>query len=102
LAAVMGLVEMLLDSTADVLTLDQRALLHRIDANARHMTDLVTNLLDAESLERGHQAFQPAPLDLNALVRRVVEAQAHQAEEKHIGLVLDLNPQLPAAVLDGR
>jgi K+-sensing histidine kinase KdpD len=102
LAAVTGLVEMLLDSTADVLTLDQRALLHRINANTRLMTELVGNLLEVELIECGRQAFQPAWLDLNALVRRVVEAQAHQAEEKHIGLVLDLNPQLPAAMLDGR
>src|SRR5205823_4296988 len=53
LAAVTGMVEMLLDSTADVLTLDQRALLHRISANTRLMTDLVGNLLDAELMEHG-------------------------------------------------
>jgi two-component system sensor histidine kinase KdpD len=40
-------------------------------------------------------------MDVNALVRRVVEAQAHQAEVKRIGLVLDLSPQLPPVLLDG-
>lgn len=101
LAAVTGLVEILLDSAAETLSLDQRALLHRINANTHQMNDLVSNLLDAELIERGHQSFRPAPVDLNGLVRCVVETQAHQAEEKQIGLVLDLSPRLPVAVVDG-
>lgn len=100
LAAVSGLVDLLLDSAADNFTFDQRALLHRIDANTRQMANLVANLLDAELIESGQQAFRLSPVDLNATVRRVVEAQAHQAEAKHIGLVLDLDPHLSAAVVD--
>lgn len=100
LAAVSGLVDILLDSAPENLTFDQRALLHRIDANTRQMVNLVGNLLDAELIESGQQAFRPAPADLNALVRRVVEAQAHQAEDKEIGLLLDLDPRLPAVPVD--
>jgi len=102
LTAVTGLVEILLDSTVDTLSLEQRALLHRINANAQQMGDLVSNLLDAELIERGQLPFRPEALDLNALVRRVVEVQAHQAEQKQIGLVLDLSPRIPVAVLDSR
>jgi signal transduction histidine kinase len=100
LAAVSGLVDLLLDSATKNLTFDQRALLHRIDANTRQMVNLVGNLLDAELIESGQQSFRPAPADLNALVRHVVEAQAHQAEDKEIGLVLDLDPRLPAVAVD--
>jgi signal transduction histidine kinase len=100
LAAVSGLVDILLDSAPENLTFDQRALLHRIDANTQQMVNLVGNLLDAELIESGQQAFRPTPADLNALVRRVVEAQAHQAEDKEIGLVLDLDPRLPAVPVD--
>ncbi len=102
LTAVGGLVEVLLDSAAANLTFDQRALLHRINANTQHMANLIGNLLDAELIESGHQPFRPAAVDLNATVRRVVEAQAHQAEAKQIGLVLDLDPRLPPAVVDGQ
>jgi len=102
LAAVAGLVEMLLDSAAERLSFDQQETLHRVNANAQQMTNLVSNLLDAELIGRGHQSFRPAPVELNVLVRRVVEAQAHQAELKHIGLVLDLSNRLPVAMLDGR
>jgi signal transduction histidine kinase len=100
LAAITGLVEILLDAAPEMLSFDQRALLHRISANAQQMSNLVNNLVDAELIERGHQAFRPAAVDLNGLVRHVVEAQAHQAEVKQIGLVLDLSPRLPPANLD--
>jgi two-component system sensor histidine kinase KdpD len=102
LNAIAGLIEMLLESAPDTPPLEQRALLHRIDANAQQMTNLIANLLDAELIERGRQPYQPTRVDVNALARRVVETQAHQAEVKRIGLVLDLSPQLPPAWLDGR
>jgi signal transduction histidine kinase len=102
LNAIAGLTEMLLESAPEALAFEQRSLLHRIDANAQQMTNLIANLLDAELIERGRQPFQPTRVDVNALARRVVEAQAHQAEVKRIGLVLDLSPQLPPALLDAR
>jgi signal transduction histidine kinase len=102
LNAITGLIEILLESAPGALSLEQRALLHRVDANTQQMTNLITNLLDAELIERGRQSFQPTQVNVNALVRRVVEAQAHQAEMKHIGLVLDLSQRLPPALLDGR
>jgi len=100
LAAITGLVEILLDAAPENLSVDQRVLLHRIDANAQQMNNLVSNLVDAALFERGQQRFRPVPLDLNVVVRHVVEAQAHQAEVKQIGLVLDLCSGLPPANLD--
>jgi signal transduction histidine kinase len=101
LNAIAGLIEMLLESAPETMPFEQRALLHRIDANARQMMNLIANLLDAELIEHGRQQFQPTRVDVNGLVRRVVEAQAHQAEVKHIGLVLNLSRQLPPAPVDG-
>ena len=45
--------KLVLQSAVDNLSLDQRALLHRINANAQQMSNLVSNLLDAELIERG-------------------------------------------------
>jgi len=100
LTAVTGLVEMLLDATPEDNGSNARELLQRINANAQQMSNLVSNLVDAEVLERGQQSFRPAPTDLNTLVRRVVDAQAHHAEIKRIGLVLDLSTRLSAVMID--
>ena len=102
LTAITGLTEILLDSTAERLSDEQRALLHRITANTQQMNELVSNLIDTGLIEHGRLSFRPAPVDLNTLVRRVVEAQGGQAEEKHLGLVLDLGSHLPAMSLDAR
>ena len=64
------------------------------------MENLVGNLVDAELIDSGQQQFRPAAADLNAVVRRVVEAQAHQAETKQIGLLLDLDATLPGVMVD--
>lgn len=101
LTAVDGIVEMLLDGTPS--TFDtQRGLLHRIRVNTRYMNNLVSNLLDAQLIEKGQPCCQPQPVNVNDVVRRVVDAQAQQVEAKRIGLVLDLNEHLPLAEVDGR
>lgn len=59
------------------------------------MRDLIANLLESERLAAGQATLQRAPVDLNALVREVVDAQfAGQA----IGLSLD--PLVPMLELD--
>jgi len=100
LAAVGGLVEILLDPQTGNLSQQQRALLVGIGANVQQMGNLVGNLVDVELIDRGIHTLRLALADLNGVVRRVVEAQAHQAEVKHIGLVIDLAPELPLASLD--
>ncbi|MBX3645891.1 MAG: HAMP domain-containing histidine kinase [Rubrivivax sp.] len=54
------------------------------------MRDLITDLLESERLAAGHAALQRERLDLNALVRAVVDEQFATA-----GLQLDLDAQLP-------
>lgn len=102
LAAIICQVELLLESAPEQLSLEQRAILHRVNANTQQMSNLVANLLDAELIEGGRQPFRPSQADVNGLVRRIVEAQAHQAEMKQIDLALDLSPHLPPALLDSR
>jgi signal transduction histidine kinase len=99
-AAIAGLVDVLLDSGADVLSPAQRTLLRRVSLNAEQGGSLAASLRDAEVIEQGHQPFRPALVDVNAIVRCVVEAQACQAEAKHISVALDLDQQLPQTLLD--
>ena len=100
LAAVGGLIEILLDPQTGALSPQQRALLVGVGANVQQMGSRVANLVDAQLIERGLQPLRPSLTDLNGLVRRVVKAQANQAEAKNIGLVIDLAPELPLALLD--
>ena len=102
LRAVNGMVEVLLGPGSETLSGVQRQLLYQIRANTQQMRNLVGDLVDAEGLDRGRPAFRPEPADINQIVRRIVAAQAHRAEEKRIGLLLDLSDQLPLAELDSQ
>jgi signal transduction histidine kinase len=59
------------------------------------MRDLISDLLEGERLSAGQAALQRERVDLNALVRSVVDAQFGSA-----ALRLDLAPEVPAAELD--
>ena len=69
---------------------------------ARARTQPTGEEVAAAGCHQLHPAFRPAPADINQIIRRVVAAQAHRAEEKRIGLLLDLSDQLPFAELDPR
>jgi signal transduction histidine kinase len=59
------------------------------------MRDLISDLLESERLAAGHATLQRERLDLNVLVRAVIEEQFPQAS-----LQLDLAEGLPQAELD--
>jgi len=59
------------------------------------MRDLISDLLESERLAAGHAALQRERLDLNALVRAVVDEQFSE-----VTLQLDLAETLPQAKLD--
>ena len=59
------------------------------------MRDLISDLLESERLAAGHAALQRERLDLNALVRAVIDEQFSTA-----ALQLDLAEALPHAELD--
>lgn len=59
------------------------------------MRDLISDLLESERLATGHAALQRERIDLNALVRAVIDEQFPQAT-----LQLDLAGALPLAELD--
>jgi len=101
-AAIAGLVDLLLGSGAEPLTPEQQLLLRRVSLNAEQGGNLVANLRDVELIEQGRQPFRPALADVNAIVRRVTEAQACQAEAKGIRLEVELDKGLPPALVDDR
>ena len=67
------------------------ALLHDL----AEMRDLITDLLESERLAGGHAALHTEPVDLNALVREVIDARFAGQE-----IALALAPNLPAMALD--
>lgn len=100
LSAIFGLVENLQDDPNEPLTKSQQQSLARVTSNARRMTGLVRNLLDSEALERGTPSLVRRAVDVNALIERCADANACDAAAKEISVNLELDRDLPRAMID--
>jgi PAS domain S-box-containing protein len=100
LGAIFGYTEMMLDTSCP-LSPEQRELVHRINSNTRTVMTLVGNFLDASRIEAGRMIMSRRPIDLNAVVGRVVEQYAAHAQLVDLALDLTLDDDLPEIVADG-
>lgn len=100
LSAIFGLVENLEDDPDEPLTKSQHESLARVTSNARRMTGLVRNLLDSEALERGTPSLVRRSIDINALIERCADANACDTAAKNISVDLELDDELPRAMVD--
>jgi len=93
--AILGLTHLIARDSSDPLQQDR---LHKVDGAARHLLQLINDVLDLSKVEAGRRMLCLAPFSREALLRRTVGVVAAQAEEK--GLALDADVQaLPADLM---
>jgi signal transduction histidine kinase len=91
LAAILGFAEILESRPVPALAI-------RIRANAQRMLKLVNDLLDAAQLQSGALSVQKDKFAPATLASHVMENFSKLADEKGIGLVVNLSPTLPEQV----
>jgi signal transduction histidine kinase len=77
-----------------------RQQLHAVHRSAERMYQLVHDLLDVAAIEAGQLPVSRSTLAADALVEDAVELLRPLAAAKHIALVADVSPTLPAVVAD--
>jgi two-component system, OmpR family, phosphate regulon sensor histidine kinase PhoR len=94
LASVLGYIELLTDASAGTVTDEQRRMLNIVERNGEQLIVLIDNLLTMSRLEAG--TFEPklAPIDLDAIVRRVCEAASPAAMEGCLYIDVELEHEL--------
>jgi CheY-like chemotaxis protein len=78
----------------------QRAYAEAARESAEHLLGLVNDLLDYARLEAGRLEFDPAPVDLEGLVRGVAELLSPRAHEKGLEIVWSVAPDAPDILAD--
>ena len=73
-----------------------------VQTSARHLLDLINDVLDISKIEAGQLEVFPEPFDLPALIREVTDAARPFANEKGIDLLLDLAPTVGEICSDRR
>ena len=78
----------------------QRAYAEAARDSAEHLLCLVNDLLDYARLEAGRLEFDPAPTDVEALVRGVAELLSPRAHDKGLEIVWSVAPDAPDILAD--
>lgn len=78
----------------------QRAYAEAARASAEHLLGLVNDLLDYARLDAGKLEFDPAPVDLEGLVRGVAELLSPRAHDKGLEIAWSVDAEAPDVVAD--
>jgi signal transduction histidine kinase len=100
LGAIRALAEVALEPQSGPLSHEQRELLRRIDANARHMTRMASNLLDARRFEIGELELRREPANLLDVTLGALHVARSVSEFKGVVVELDVVSIPPDVVMD--
>lgn len=68
--------------------------------SARHLSDLINDVLDLSRIEAGRMPVHKEPVDLGEVIREAIEMVRGLAEARRLGLELELPDELPTLFLD--
>jgi hypothetical protein len=79
---------------------EQMELLAAAKRNVDRLARLINDVLNLQKLQAGRIDFRMAPGDINEVLRDVQALLLPTARDKGVALLLDLDPEIPAAVFD--
>lgn len=95
LNAIIGYTELLSGKSYGELNEKQTDRLNRVTDNAKHLLELIEDVLDLSKMEAGQFELSPEVLDLAVLVRVICENMAADITAKHLALNIDIEDNLP-------
>ena len=102
LNGIIGFSEMMYDGRLGAVTADQLEVLSDILNSARHLLQLINDILDLSKVEAGKMEFRPEPCRLENLVDEVRDIIRPLAEKKNLTLTTDVPSDLTAYIDPGR
>lgn len=98
LTAIMGYVDLLLESVGDADVADRRDSLEIVRRNTEYLLELVSDLLDLSQLESGRMKVTPVEFSPAELARDAVALMSVRARTKQLSLQIDGLDGLPATI----
>jgi signal transduction histidine kinase len=95
MTSIKGYAKLLALGTAGELSERQRDFLEIISANVDRMNWLVADLLDVSRIEAGRLRLEMGPVDLNEVIKIVIQSVKSQIDSKQQTLQVEIPPTLP-------
>ena len=100
LNAIIGFSELLADGLPGAINAEQRDYLDDILSSARHLLQLINDILDLSKVQSGKMRLHPERFQLEALVDEVCNAMQPLAARKNIELTRHVAPEVEEVTLD--
>ncbi len=102
LNSIIGFTGILLRNLAGPLNDEQAKQLTMVRGSARHLLDLINDVLDISKIEAGQLEVALAPFAMDALIGQVMSTVAPSAEQKGLALTAEIGPGVGRIVSDER
>lgn len=102
LNSIIGFTGIVLQGLAGPLTSEQSVQLGMVRGSARHLLELINDVLDISKIEAGQMAVQFAPFDVVASLARIIASVRPLADKKLLALVMDGSAESIGLVSDRR
>ncbi|MEX2480994.1 MAG: ATP-binding protein [Gammaproteobacteria bacterium] len=102
LNSIIGFTGILVQELAGPLNPEQAKQLGMVQGSARHLLDLINDVLDISKIEAGQFEVRAEAFDVTASIERVMASIQPLAERKHLALVSNVPAGLPEMVNDQR
>ena len=100
LNAIIGFAELLYDGHVDPASPTHKEFLGDILTSARHLLQLINDVLDLAKVEAGKLEFRPEPVDLKQLLGEVTAILRSLAAHERLRIEMDVDPRITGVVLD--
>jgi PAS domain S-box-containing protein len=102
LNGIIGFAEIMHDERVGPISDDHKEYLRDILTSARHLLQLINDILDLSKVEAGKFEFTPRPIDLEMVVAEARDVVRTLAAKRHIKLATSVAPSLTGIVADPR
>jgi len=93
--AIIGYTDLLVDGVDGPINEEQEKSLRKVANNARHLLQLINDILDISKIEAGKIKLNPKEIDLKWVVETVLPAFEPQLKLKGLSLTIDISEGLP-------
>ncbi len=93
--AIIGYTDLLMDGVDGPINEDQEKSLRKVANNARHLLQLINDVLDISKIEAGKMKLSPKEIDLKWLVESALHTFEPQMKLKGLTLTIDITEGLP-------
>jgi signal transduction histidine kinase len=102
LNSIIGFTGIILQGLAGPLNAEQAKQLGMVQGSARHLLNLINDVLDISKIEAGQLEVACEPFDMRETIEEVVRTVTPLAEKKDLALVAEVSPEVGQIVSDRR